>query len=284
MGTPPRGRWVALVFLALLSGQMLLMSAQARHPQSGESLLRVWSVTAAAPVLSSIHAVVSWMEGLWERYLQAGAREQENRVLRQEVAELRREVARLRERAREAERLERLLDLQRELPVRTIAARVIGRDLSVWFQSLIVDRGARHGVRSGAAVITPEGLVGRVIEVGPTVARVQLITDERSGVGAAIGVLEETRAVGVVVGSNEALCRMRYVPGSEPVREGEMVYTTGQDGIYPRGLPLGRVVAVRRGSATVSHDILIEPAARLSRLEEVLILLERPPEIRLPAS
>jgi cell shape-determining protein MreC len=105
---------------------MLLMSAQARHPQSGESLLRVWSVTAAAPVLSSIHAVVSWMEGLWERYLQAGAREQENRVLRQEVAELRREVARLRERAREAERLERLLDLQRELPVRTIAARVMG--------------------------------------------------------------------------------------------------------------------------------------------------------------
>jgi len=284
MSKPPRGRSVALVFLALLGGQMLLMSAQARHPQSGESLLRLWSVTAAAPVLSSVHALLSRIEGLWGSYLRVGALERENRVLRQEVAELRREVARLREQAREVERLGQLLDLQRELPVRTIAARVIGRDLSVWFQSLIVNRGTRHGVRSGAAVITPEGLVGRVIEVGPTVARVQLITDERSGVGAAIGVLEETRAVGVIVGSNEALCRMRYVPGSEPVREGEMVYTTGQDGIYPRGLPIGRVIAVRRGSAMVSHDILVEPAARLSQLEEVLILLERPPEVRLPAS
>ncbi len=284
MGKPPRGRLVVIVFLALTSGQMLLMSAQARHPQSGESLLRVWSVTAAAPLLSSVHAVFSRMERLWESYARVGAIERENRALREEVAELRREVARLREEAREAERLRRLLDLQQALPVRTLAARVIGRDMSVWFQSLIVNRGQRDGVRSGAAVITPEGLVGRVIEVGPTVARVQLITDERSGVGAAIGVLEETRAVGVVVGSNEALCRMRYVPGSEPVREGEMVYTTGQDGIYPRGLPIGRVVAVRRGSAMVSHDILIEPAARLSRLEEVLILLERPPEVRWPAS
>jgi rod shape-determining protein MreC len=282
MGKPPRGRSVVIVFLALLSAQMLLMSVQARHPRSGESLLRVWSVTAAAPVLSSVHAVVSWAKQLWESYARIGEVERENRALRQEMAELKREVARLREEAREAERLRRLLELQRELPVRTIAARVIGRDTSVWFQSLIVNRGAQHGVRSGAAVITPEGLVGRVIEVGPTVARVQLITDERSGVGAAIGILEETRAIGVVVGSNEALCRMRYVPGSEPVREGEVVYTTGQDGIYPRGLPIGRVIAVRRGSALVSHEILIEPAARLSRLEEVLIFLERPQEVRLP--
>jgi len=282
MGKPPRGRSVVIVFLALLSAQMLLMSAQARHPRSGESLLRVWSVTAAAPVLSVVHAVVSWAEYMWESYARVDEVQRENRALRQEVAELRREVARLQEEAREAERLRQLLELQRELPVRTIAARVIGRDTSVWFQSLIVNRGARHGVRSGAAVITPEGLVGRVIEVGPTVARVQLITDERSGVGAAIGILGETRAIGVVTGSNEALCRMRYVPGSEPVREGEMVYTTGQDGVYPRGLPIGRVIAVRRGSALVSHDILIEPAARLSRLEEVLILLERPQEVRLP--
>jgi len=283
MGKPPRGRVVAIVFLALLAAQMLLMSAQARHPRSGESVLRVWSVTAAAPVLASIHAVVSWAEHLWESYARVGEVRQENRALRQEVAELRREVARLREEAREAERLRQLLQLQRALPARTIAARVIGRDTSVWFHSLIVDRGARHGVRPDAAVITPEGVVGRVIEVGPMVARVQLITDERSGVGAAIGILEETRAIGVVVGSNEALCRMRYVPGSEPVREGEMVYTTGQDGIYPRGLPIGRVIAVRRGSALVSHEILIEPAARLSRLEEVLILLDRPQEVRLPA-
>ncbi len=282
MGRTPGGRSVAIVFLALVSGQMLLMSGQARHPQSGESWLRVWSVTVAAPVLSAIHEIASRIERFGQEYVRLREVERENRALRHEVAALRQEVARLREHAREAERLQRLVGLQQELPVRTLVARVIGRDMSIWFQSLLVNRGGRDGVRSGAAVITPEGLVGRVIEVGPHSARVQLITDERSGVGAAIGVLEQTRAVGVVVGSNEALCRMRYVPGSEPVQEGEMVYTTGQDGIYPRGLPIGRVIAVRRGSAMVSHDILIEPAAQLGRLEEVLILLETPPEVRWP--
>jgi rod shape-determining protein MreC len=284
MAETRRRRFIALLFIALLGSQMLLMSAQAQHPQSKQSVLRAWSGAVAAPVLSSLHEVASVVGHVWDRYVALGGVSQENKALRQEVDQLKQQVAALQEDAREAQRLRSLLSLGERLPVKSLVAQVIGRDVSVWFQSVMINRGHRHGVESGATVITPTGLVGRVIEVGPLNSRVQLITDERSGTGAAIGVLGETRGVGVVVGSNEALCKMRYVPGSEPIREGETVFTTGQDRIYPRGIPIGRILSVQRGSTMVSHDITIEPTARLNRLEEVIVLLGRPDEVRLAES
>lgn len=276
-----RGRRSVALFLVLVSGQMVLMSAQARHPESGRSVLRTWSMTMAAPFFESVNRAITGLGRLWETYMALRDVQRENRALRQEMDQLRMQLVRLTEEAREAERLRALVGLQQHVPGQSLIARVIARDVSAWFQSLVINRGQRDGVRPGAAVITPAGLVGRVVDVGPASARVQLLTDDRSGVGGAIGVVGESRALGVVVGKNEALCKMRYVPGTEPVKEGDIVYTTGQDGIYPRGLPLGRVVSVRRGSAMVSHDILIEPLALLGPLEEVIVLVDSPEDVRL---
>ncbi|HXF04934.1 MAG TPA: rod shape-determining protein MreC [Blastocatellia bacterium] len=269
------------LFLVLVSGQMILMSAQARHPQSGQSVLRTWSLTVAAPFFESVNRALTGLTRLWKSYIALRDVERENRALRQEMDLLRMQLMRLTEEAREAERLRALVGLQQQVPGQSLIARVIGRDVSAWFQSLVINRGQRDGVRPGAAVITPAGLVGRVVDVGPVSARVQLLTDDRSGVGGAVGVVGESRALGVVVGKNEALCKMRYVPGTEPVKEGDIVYTTGQDGIYPRGLLIGRVVSVRRGSAMVSHDILIEPTALRGPLEEVIVLVDSPTDVRL---
>lgn len=238
-------------------------------------------MTVAAPFFESANRAVTGLGRLWETYIALRDLQRENRALRQERDHLRMQLTRLTEEAREAERLRALVGLQQQLPGQSLIARVIGRDVSAWFQSLVINRGQRDGVRPGATVITPAGLVGRVVDVGPVSARVQLLTDDRSGVGGAIGVVGESRALGVVVGKNEALCKMRYVPGTEPVKEGDIVYTTGQDGIYPRGLPIGRVVSVRRGSAMVSHDILIEPSALRGPLEEVVVLMDSPADVRL---
>lgn len=276
-----RARRSVALFLVLVSGQMILMSAQARHPESGQSVLRTWSLTVAAPFFESVNRALTGLDRLWKSYIALRDVERENRALRQEMDHLRMQLMRLTEEAREAERLRALVGLQQQVPGQSLIARVIGRDVSAWFQSLVINRGRRDGVRPGAAVITPAGLVGRVVDVGPVSARVQLLTDDRSGVGGAVGVVGESRALGVVVGKNEALCKMRYVPGTEPVKEGDIVYTTGQDGIYPRGLPLGRVVSVRRGSAMVSHDILIEPTALRGPLEEVIVLVDSPADVRL---
>jgi rod shape-determining protein MreC len=279
-----QGAVVPLVFTGLVVGQMLLMSLQARHPETGQSMLQVWTITAASPLLSTVGGVASEIADVWHNYAGLRKAQQENESLRQEVARLRLEVHRLHEAARTGERLQRLIQFQQSLPANSLVARVIGRDASGWFQTIMIDKGQRDGVRSNATIMTLDGLVGRVIKLGPISAQVQLITDERSGAGALIGVLGESRALGVVEGKNEALCKMRYVPGRVPVTPGEIVYTSGQDGIYPKGVPIGRVVAVAKGSAMVSHDITVEPLARLSKLEEVLVLLDHPDTVEFGSS
>lgn len=279
-----QGHQAVLVLIGLLSGQMLLMSLQARHPETGQSMLRVWTMTAASPFLSTVSGFVSEVNNIWHNYADLRRARQENEALRQEVARLQLEVHQLTEATRMAERLQRLVQFQQSLPTKSIVATVIYRDVSGWFQSMGINRGRQDGVQLNCVVLTPEGLVGRVTALGPNSAQVRLITDERSGAGAVIGVLGQSRALGVVEGKNEALCKMRYVPGSEPVTPGEIIYTTGQDGIYPKGIPIGRVLSVEKGSTMVSHDITVEPLAHLSKLEEVVVLLSRPDQIQLDSS
>lgn len=278
------GAVVPLVFIGLIVGQMLLMSLRARHPETGQSMLQVWIMTAASPLLSTVGGVAGGFADVWRNYAGLRRAQQENEFLRQEVARLQLEVHRLQEATRMSDRLQRLVQFQQSLPDNSLVARVIGRDASGWFQTIVIDKGQRDGVQPNATVMTLDGLVGRVIKLGPISAQVQLITDERSGAGALIGLLGESRALGVVEGKNEALCKMRYVPGRVPVAPEEIVYTSGQDGIYPKGIPIGRVVSVEKGSAMVSHDITVEPLARLGKLEEVLVLLDRPDTVEFGSS
>ncbi len=278
------GSHVVLVFVGLLIGQMLIMSLHARQPNTGQTMLQAWAITVAGPFLSTVGGVVSDAVNVWRDYAELQRVQQENQVLREQLARTQLELHQLKEATQASERLEHLVRFQRTLSTDSLVAQVIGRDMSGWFQMIMIDRGRADGVHLNSVVVTPEGIVGRVISLGLTGAQVQLITDERSGAGAVIGVLGESRAVGVVEGKNEALCKMRYVPGREPVKVDEIVYTTGQDGIYPRGFAIGRVLSVEKGSVMVSHDITIEPLARMGNLEEVIVLLGRPDQIELDSS
>ncbi|RMG44344.1 MAG: rod shape-determining protein MreC [Acidobacteria bacterium] len=272
-------RRISFLVVGLLGSQLLLMSLQARHPDTQQSMLRVWAVTAFAPFLSTVTRLFSGVRDVWHQVVDLHRLGQENDALREEVARLRWELHQYREAAKLAERLAGYARFQRALAGESVVARVIGRDVAAWFQTIVIDRGRRDGVRLNAAVVTPDGLVGRVVALGPFSAQVQLITDERSGAGAVIGVTEDSRAVGVLEGRSEALCTMRYVPGNVEVAEGEIVYTTGQDGIYPRGIPIGRVLSVSKRSALVSQEITVEPLASLGKLEEVIVLLNRPASV-----
>ena len=155
---------------------------------------------------------------------------------------------------------------------------IIGRDPSVWFDSSIVNRGVLDGVALNMPVVTDGGIVGRVTAVGPLTAQVDLITRDKSGVGAVIGQIDGSNALGVVSGtSKKDLLEMRYVAGTVDVQVGQPVFTTGQDGIFPAGLKIGDIVSVVQGSATTPHVILIQPASRLNSMQEVFILLYEPP-------
>lgn len=267
--------WVMLV---LLLGNFVLMAFDAREPNSQQRVIRVWSQTAADFVQSPVTFVSSAVGNYFQSISSLRSAQSENDVLKQRVQELEVEVQNSRSLTAENERLKSLLQLKEELQYRFLPAQIIGRDTSAWFDTSIINRGSLDGVKLNMPVVTNGGLVGRVTAVSPLTAQVALITKDKSGLGAVVGALGTSNALGVVSGSGKTdILEMGFVPGSIEVKVGESVYTTGQDGIYPAGLKLGEVVEVRAGSATVAQQIFIQPSAKLSSMQEVAVLIYEPP-------
>ncbi|MDH3493879.1 MAG: rod shape-determining protein MreC, partial [Acidobacteriota bacterium] len=160
-----------------------------------------------------------------------------------------------------------------------LTAQIIGRDSSAWFDTAIIDRGSLEGVKLNMPIVVNGGLVGRVTAVSPLTAQIDLITRDKSALGAIVGEIGQPNALGVVRGEGvrEGL-KMDYVPGYIEVRKGDIVYTTGQGGVYPPGLRVGVITEVRTGSATVPHQIFIRPSAKISAMQEVAVLLYTAPE------
>jgi rod shape-determining protein MreC len=174
--------------------------------------------------------------------------------------------------------LKALLDFKEKSPYGTAMANVIARDPSLWFDTVTIDRGRMAGIENNMPVVTPSGIVGRVVATSPWTAEVMLITDEKAAAGAVVGQLGQSNALGSVRGLGiNGLVEMRYVSGLEEVNVGDYVLTTGQDAIYPPGLNVGEVVEVKKGSATIPHVIRIKPSARLNALQEVAVLQYKPP-------
>lgn len=271
-----------LVALLVLSFAMATVSARDQATQ--ERKIRVWAQAAASPVQSLFSGATGGVGGLFQYLGSLRGAAGENAALKTRLAET---EARLREaeaaRA-ENERLRGLLDLKDGKGFEAVAARVIARDPSQWFDSVIINRGSSSGIEANMPVVTPEGVVGRVAAVSPVSAQVMLLTDERAAAGAAVGQLEGSNSLGSVRGFGaNGLLDMRYVSGLEQLPPaGTPVLTTGQDGIYPRGLKLGEVVEAKAGTATTSHEIRVRPSARLNSLSEVAVLLYRPPPRAVP--
>lgn len=160
-------------------------------------------------------------------------------------------------------------------------ARVIGHDANQWFNTIYIDRGSLAGIEKDQPVVTADGLVGRVITTSSLASQVLLVTDERHGAGAVIAQTETTRWLGILEGKSQYLCDMRFIVPPEKLENGEQVVTSGQDGLYPPGLVIGRVKI--NGSAAAPVLVEIEPAAKLAKLEMVKVLKVPPEKIRGPA-
>ena len=269
--------WLAI---ALLLGSFILMAFDARDKNTNQRYIRVWSQTVADFVQSPVTTVSSSVGNYFQSFATLRTAQSENDLLKQRVQELEVELQQKGELASENERLKSLLDLKEKSQYKVLTARIIGRDASKWFSSSIINRGSLDGVKLNMAVVTNGGLVGRVTAISPLTAQVDLITKEKAGLGGVIGELGNSNALGVVMGTGKKeLLEMNYVPGSVEVKVGEIVYTTGQDGIFPAGLKLGEIVEMKStGSATVPHQILIRPSANLSTMQEVGVLLYEPPQ------
>ena len=267
--------WLMTVLLLL---NFVMMALHAREINSGQRVIRVWAQTVADFVQSPVTTISSSISNYFSSISNLRSAASENDILKQRVQELEVELKQNEDLTSENNRLKALLHLKEQSKYKVLTAQIIGRDPSVWFDSSIVNRGSLDGVSVNMPVVTDGGLVGRVTAVSPLTSQVDLITRDKSGLGAVIGQIGESSALGVVNGtSKKDLLEMKYVPGNVNVQTGQSVFTTGQDGIFPSGLKVGEIVDVVQGSATTPHQIVIRPAAKLSSMQEVGILLYEPP-------
>jgi rod shape-determining protein MreC len=263
-----------IILVGVLFLQVLGLAMQVkRGPTEAQDtrLIRIWAVGALAPIERGIVWAQNSTRSVWHNYFYLRGVRAENRELKQEIEQMRLEQVRLSEDAAQAHRLQNLLAFKEQFITRTVAAQVIGSSGSDLSRVVYIDKGENAGIRRDMAVITADGIVGKVLAVYPTVAQVLLISDQSSGVGA---ILEKTRLQGVLRGTANGEVVLERVMSDEDVPVGETVLTSGGDQIFPKGLRVGTVTKVEKGK-DLFLNVKIRPAASLSRLEEVLVLVEK---------
>jgi rod shape-determining protein MreC len=255
---------------ALVLVQVLLLAFQIKR-ENNVRLVRYWAVQTLTPVERAGTWSFSRISGIWHGYIGLQDTRRENSRLQKELDELRMRNRELESRAAEGQRLANLLNFRSAHPEASmIPAEVIGASADPTSHTLFINRGERDHVRRNLAVITPEGVVGKIVEVFPSTSQVLLINDRDSGVGA---LFAASRTHGVVKGSGDPNPHLDYIVNDEKVQSGDKILTSGEDHIFPKDLPIGTVESAKPG--TPFQIIGISPAARLDRLEEVLILLSQ---------
>jgi rod shape-determining protein MreC len=262
-----------VLFGSLILAHLIAISHQV-DGGGGASLLERVVFSALSPFQRLAARAVSAVGHGWTGYVDLLSARRENERLVGEVRRLQSELQQREHLAQEAGRLRELLELRPILPLRTLVAEVLARDGQPWFRTLTVDKGQDDGVRMNASVVSPTGVVGRVIAVGPHASRIQLLVDRESGVG----VLDQRSRVNAVVSGQVGFADsgasdlvMKYVPHQADIAVGDVMVTSGLDRIYPKGLVVGRIHAVGTAAGLFREGVLVTPSARFDELEVVLI-------------
>ena len=259
-----------LIFLLALS----LISANL-HSRDNMSFFESLVVGITAPVQKVVWGAIDGVGGIWRGYFYLVGLEKENQALKKELQELKLQMNRYREADLANQRLRALLNFKKSIATPLLPAQVVAFDPSGWFQTILIDKGRNDGVVRDMAVVSAEGLVGRVIGVSNHHAKVLLIIDGNSAVDAYI---QRSRARGVLVGLGRELCLLKYVQRNEDVQVGDKVISSGMGGVFPKGLLVGTVQEVVRGSSGLFQRVEVEPAVNFSRLEEVMVVIQPPAE------
>ncbi|MGE5321515.1 MAG: rod shape-determining protein MreC, partial [Actinomycetota bacterium] len=267
-----------LALMAILFIQVVALATQVKRPErssgaaasGGTRLIRVWTVTAISPFERALVSTGSFIRRNFHSYIDLHNVRKQNQELQDEVAQLKLQQVRLQADADQARRLRALLGFTQRYVGQLLPAQVIGTSGTELSHMIQIDKGSTSGIKVDMPVITPDGLVGKVKDVFPYASLVLLISDRDSGAGV---ILENTRLQSVLRGSPRGDLRLSDIMADENVAPGEAVVTSGGDGIFPKGLPVGTVLRV-----SPDHDnqpflaVTVKPAARLSRLEEVLVV------------
>jgi rod shape-determining protein MreC len=268
------------LFLAVAVGHIVLISAQV-NARSGVPLLQAVVFGAFAEVQRATTGCVRAVRGVWDGYVGLQNVHWQNEALKRENAYLKVKLQQTRALALESQNLRQVLDLRDRAQLPTRAAEIIGTSATADFRTLTIDRGTSDGVRADLAVIAPAGAVGRVVLPSRHAAKVQLLVDRNAAVAVRV---ERTGAQGIALGTGDPLLRLEYVSTTAEIAVGDLVVTSGIDGVYPPGFAVGHIEALDRSGGTF-RVIRVRPTVNFSDLEEVLVVLaSSAPAVPGPAS
>src|SRR5919197_2773980 len=256
------------LFLAVIFGHIVLISAQV-NSRSGVPVLEAVTFGIFSEVQRGVSSGIMGVRRVWNGYIGLRALKSENDSLKRQLADAQVALQAQRALADRSRGLEKLLEMRDRSDLRMTAAEIIGAAATPDFRTLTIDKGTRDGLRPDMSVIAPAGVVGRIVMPSARAAKVQLLLDRNAAAGA---IIERSRAQGVVVGTGEDRLRMENVSEASDIVVGDVVVTSGIEGIYPKGFIIGRVDAVEKNGPSY-RSITVKPAVDFSSLEEVLVVL-----------
>jgi len=265
------------LFLAVIFGHILLISAQV-NSRTGVPVLEAVTFGIFAEVQRGMSSGIMGVRRVWNGYVGLRGLKSENDILKRQLADAQVALQAQRALADRSRGLEQLLEMRDRSDLRMAAAEIIGAAATPDFRTLTIDKGTRDGLRPDMAVIAPAGVVGRIVMPSARAAKVQLLIDRNAAAGA---IIERSRAQGVVVGSGEDRLRMENVSEASDIVVGDIVVTSGIEGIYPKGFIIGRVDTVEKNGPSY-RNITVKPAVDFASLEEVLVVVTPTPAREAP--
>jgi rod shape-determining protein MreC len=272
---------LALLVALLVAAATVSMVVDQRAQRGGAGEMPSWAgplLDVAVPVQKAMALPVDLVRTAWGDYLALVQVREENEALHRELAELREQNLQLREALVASRRLEQIAAMRHEFEVPMLPTELVASDVSPWFRSVLIDRGRGDGVRSGMPVVSAEGLVGLVTATSRSAAKAMLLLDRQAAID---GTVQRSRTRGTVRGRGGEELGFEFVAREGDVRRGDVIITSGLDGVYPKGLRLGEVADVEPAGSRLLRTAVLTPAVDFARLEQAFVMLRRGPTMEL---
>jgi rod shape-determining protein MreC len=268
----PKKMVIVVGIVVLIVANVIILSVSSKQRCYSNEAGRI-AISFVAPLQKGVVHLICFIREIWSDYFFHVYVAKENADLRRALSLALEKTNQYTEIELSNSRLRRLLNFQKTMTHRVLAAEVIGRDPSSWFETAIIDKGRTDGLEKGMPVVMPEGVVGQVIDMSSHYSKVLLLIDQNSAVDAMV---QRTRDRGVVKGESTGQCLFKYALRKHDIRVGDVIVSSGLDGVFPKGLRIGSVSGVVKRSEGIFQDVSVTPYVDFEKIEEVLVVLNPP--------